>query len=131
MSCSDPIADFMTCIRNAYMTSADIVEAPSSKIKSEITRILKREGFINDFVVEGGVKKILRIYLKYDSKHKPVIRGLRRESKGGLRKYFTAKNIPSVQGGMGITILSTSTGVITGKEAKDRGVGGELLCSVW
>ena len=131
MSWSDSIADMLTRIRNAQRTGSEITEAPHSKLKAEIARVLKREGFIADYVAEGGDRKVLRIYLKYTSEGEPVIRGLRRESKSGLRRYVTRDKIPNVLSGMGVAILSTSLGVMTGKEAKKRHVGGELLCSVW
>ena len=130
MSWSDPIADMFTRIRNAHMAGRDMVEMPHSKLKSEITRVLKKEGFITDYVVEGG-KKVLRIYLKYTVDREPVIRGLRRVSRPGLRRYVTGQDIPQVLGGLGVTILTTSSGVMTGKEAKKQNIGGEVLCSVW
>lgn len=131
MSFSDPIADMLTRIRNAHMAGLDIMDVPHSRLKSEILRIFKREGFITDYVVEGGVKKVLRVYLKYTEDRKPVIRGLKRESKLGLRKYVPSDKVPRVLGGLGVAILSTSSGVMTGKEARKQHVGGEVLCSIW
>lgn len=132
MSWSDPIADMLARIRNAHMAGLDTVEVPYSRIKSEIVRIMKREGFIADYVVEGGAsKKLLRVYLKYTGEKEPAIRGMQRKSKPGLRSYVASGAIPRVLGGMGIAILSTSSGIMTGKEAKKRNVGGELLCVVW
>jgi len=132
MSWSDPIADMLARIRNAHMAGLDTVEVPHSRIKGEIVRIMKREGFIADYVVEGGAsKKLFRIYLKYTGEKEPAIRGMQRKSKPGLRSYVASGAIPRVLGGMGIAILSTSGGIMTGKEAKKRNVGGELLCVVW
>lgn len=131
MSLSDTIADMLTRVRNAHMAGADIVEVPHSKLKSEITRVLKKEGYITDYLVEGSTKKVLRIYLKYVAVGEPAIRGLKRESKPGLRRYVTADKAPRVLGGLGIAILSTSHGVMTASEARKRRVGGEVLCSVW
>ena len=131
MSWSDPIADMLVRIRNAHMAELDIVEMPYSKIKGEITRVFKREGYITDYAVEGGVKKILRIYLKYTQDHEPVIVGLKRISRSGLRKYVAADELPRVLNGMGIAVLSTSAGILTDKEARSKNVGGEVLCFVW
>lgn len=129
MSLSDPIADMLTRIRNAYIAGLDIVEVPHSKLKGEITRILKKEGYITDYVIE--TKKILRIYLKYTLPHEPAIRGLKRASKPSLRKHVKAEKVPVILGGLGVAVLSTSSGVITDKEARKRHVGGEVLCWVW
>lgn len=131
MSWSDPIADMLTRIRNGCMVGTDTVEMPHSKLKGEITRVLKREGYVVDYAVEGGVKKVLRIYLKYTRKNEPAIRGVRRDSKPGLRRYVTCAGAPRVLSGMGIAILSTSAGIMTDKEARVKGIGGELLCRVW
>jgi small subunit ribosomal protein S8 len=131
MSLSDPIADMLTRIRNAHMAGMEVVEMPHSRLKGEITRVLKKEGFITDYVVEGGGKRLLRIYLKYDREQEPAIRGVRRESRPGLRRYANAAEIPKVLGGMGTAVLSTSAGVLTDKEARARNIGGEVLCSVW
>ena len=131
MSWSDPIADMLTRIRNAHGGELDITEMPHSRMKGEIARILKREGYITDYVVEGGVKKQLRVYLKYSVDREAAIRGLRRESRPGLRSYVTSAEIPKVLGGMGVGILSTSAGIMTDKEARQQKIGGELICSVW
>jgi small subunit ribosomal protein S8 len=104
---------------------------PHSKIKVEIARVLKSEGYINDYAVEGSEKKSLRVYLKYDSEMEPVLQGIKRESKQGLRHYVSTGEIPRVLRGMGVAVLSTSSGVMTGKEARKKNIGGELLCSVW
>lgn len=131
MSWSDPIADMLTQIRNAHMAERDVVEVSYSKMKSEIIRLLKRDGYIRDFVIEGSERKVLRIFLKYTEEREPVIKGLRRDSRPGRRSYVSKDKTPRVLGGLGIAILSTSSGIMTGKEARKRGVGGEVLCSVW
>ena len=132
MNQTDPIADMLTRIRNANMIRADIVEMPHSKIKGTIARILKREGFIHDFTAEGGGSaKLLRLFLKYAENGETVIRGLRRVSKPGLRRYVTAKTILPVKNGTGIAIVSTSQGVFTDSEVREKNVGGEWLCVVW
>ena len=133
MSVSDPIADMLTRIRNAHLTGADHVVMPHSKMKGEIARLLKREGFIENFVVEGdsGRQRVLRLFLKYHGDRKPTITGVRRMSRPGLRHYVTYANIPRVLGGMGVAILSTSAGVCTDQEARERHMGGEVLCYVW
>ncbi len=131
MSLSDPIADMLTRVRNAHSAGLDTAEMPHSNLKNEISRVLKKEGFITDYIVEGGHKKILRIYLKYVADHEPAIRGLKRESRPGLRKYVAADKVPKVLGGLGMAVLSTSSGVMTDKEARKQSVGGEVLCSVW
>ncbi len=131
MSLSDPIADMLTRIRNAQNAGREMVELPSSKMKTEIVRILKREGYIRDFSIEGGDKKVLRLYLKYIEGDEPAIRGLKRESRPGLRSYTSQKEMPKVLGGMGIMVLSTSKGILTDKDARKQDVGGEVLCSIW
>jgi len=131
MSMSDPIADMLTRIRNAHAASLDVVEMPFSKMKSEITKVMKREGYVADYAVDGGTKKVLRIYLKYVEGREPVIKGLRRESRPGLRKYVSVSEIPRVLGGLGVAVISTSSGIMTGKEAKSKSIGGEVLCAVW
>jgi len=132
MSVCDPIADLLNRIRNAGMAGQDLAQVPHSALKSEMARILKREGFIKDFVTEGhGGKKTLKLYLKYDADRKPVIQGLRRISKAGVRRYASVPELPRVLGGMGIAILSTSAGLMTDGEARKKNVGGEVLCYVW
>lgn len=131
MSLSDPIADMLTRIRNAHMGGHEVVEMPHSRLKTEITRVLKREGYVTDYVVEGGVRKVLRLYLKYTDDHDPAIRGLQRESKPGLRRYVSTAEVKPVLGGLGVSILSTSAGVMSDREARKKHVGGEVLCSVW
>ena len=132
MSWSDPIADMLTRIRNAQCAGLEDVSMPSSRLKAEVARIFKSEGYILDFKVEGDVKKSLVIELKYsDQDSEPAIRGLRRESKPGLRRFCGWKDIPRVLGGLGTSVLSTSQGVMSGREARRRKIGGELLCSIW
>jgi len=129
---NDPIADMLTRIRNAVMVRHDSVMVPSSKMKLAIANILKEEGFINDYeVVRGKPHREIKIILKYQDRNEPVISGLERVSKPGLRVYVQKKEIPRVYGGLGIAILSTPDGVMTGQQAWRRGVGGELLCYVW
>jgi len=132
MSFSDPIADMLTRVRNAYMASLNTVDIPQSKMKAEIARILKREGYIRDYTTEADEgKRVLRVYLKYSVDHEPVIRGIKRISKPSLRRYVGAGTIPRVLGGLGVAILSTSSGLLTDREARKRHVGGEVLCYVW
>ena len=131
MSVSDPLGDMLARIRNGHRAGHELAEMPHSRLKGELARILKKEGYITDYVVEGGVKKVLRIYLRYTSDHEPVIRGMRRESRPGLRRYVGAQRMPRVLGGFGTTILSTSKGIMTGKDALKQRLGGEYICSVW
>jgi len=132
MTISDPIADMLTRIRNAIMARHDYVLVPASRTKLSITRILKEEGFINDYeVLKGKPHRVIKLYLKYIDDNQPIISGLARVSKPGLRVYVQQKEIPRVYGGLGIAIVSTSKGVKTGQQAWRLGVGGELLCYVW
>ena len=131
MSWSDPIADMLTRIRNAIMAEHDVVEMPHSRLKGEIARLLKKEGFVNDYLVESHGHRTLRVYLRYSSARESAIRGLRRESTPGLRKYVVAAKVSRVLGGQGIGILSTSSGIMTDREAREKRIGGELLCTVW
>lgn len=132
MSLIDPIGDMLTRIRNANMAGKNVVEMPYSNLKSAIARILKREGFIQDYTAEGGdARKVLRMYLKFDAGRKPVIRGLRRVSKPGLRRYISPKQFPSILRGTGIAIVSTSRGLLTDREVRQQQIGGEWLCTVW
>ncbi len=133
MSMSDPIADMLTRIRNANAAKHDTVEVPSSKMKLEIVEILNREGYIKGFeLLEDGVKKTILITLKYgETKNQKVIAGIKRISKPGLRIYADTDNLPKVLGGLGIAILSTNKGVITDKQARTEGVGGEVIAYVW
>ncbi|HIT91423.1 MAG TPA: 30S ribosomal protein S8 [Candidatus Stercorousia faecigallinarum] len=132
MSMTDPIADMLTRIRNANMVSHPSVEMPSSKLKVQLAKLLKEEGFITDYnVKENGKFKVLEITLKYDAKNKPIITKLERISKPGLRNYSKAKNLPKVLGGMGIAIVSTSKGLLTDRKARKENIGGEVLCYVY
>jgi len=129
---SDPIADMLTRIRNAIMARHDSVLIPASGVKLGIARIIKDEGFINDYeVLKGKPHREIKIYLKYGDKNQPVLSGLERVSKPGLRVHVQRQEIPRVYGGLGIAILSTSKGVMTGQQAWRQGIGGELLCYVW
>jgi small subunit ribosomal protein S8 len=129
---TDPIADTLTRIRNAAQAKLETVVMPHSKMRADIAGILKKEGFITDALTEKeGVHKALKIYMKYGQDREPIIRGLRRVSKPGLRRYVPVSDIPKVVGGMGIAILSTSRGVMTDREARHSKVGGEVLCYVW
>ena len=129
---TDPIADMLTRIRNANMVSHETVEIPSSKLKVELAKLLKSEGFISDYnVKEVGKFKVLEITLKYDEKRNPVISKLERISKPGLRTYCKAKNLPKVLGGMGIAIVSTSKGLLTDRKARKENIGGEVLCFIY
>ena len=130
---TDPIADMLTRIRNANTAKHDTVDVPASKIKTEIARILLDEGYIKAYeIVEDGVVKTIKITLKYGAdKNEKVITGLKRISKPGLRVYANTEDIPRVLGGLGTAIISTNKGVVTDKEARKLGVGGEVLCFVW
>jgi len=134
MSVNDPISDMLTRIRNAVATSQAVVAMPSTKIKSEIARILKEEGFIEGVEMVEGDRPTLRLRLKYVGERRqrePVITGLVRVSRPGRRVYTHKQNIPWVLSGMGIAILSTPKGIMTGQRASQLGVGGEILCKVW
>ena len=130
MSMTDPIADMLTRIRNANQMRNEIVKMPHSKAKLEIARILKEEGYITDYVIEEGEKKVLTLILKYSGTTR-VITGLKRISKPGLRVYASCKDLPKVLNGLGIAIISTSNGMLTDKEARAKGVGGEVVAYVW
>ena len=127
---SDPIADMLTRIRNAGKALLPVVELPHSRMKESVAKILKSEGYVADVAVEGNVGKKLKIRLKYQGK-KSVIEGLKRVSRPGLRRYVGSTEIPRVLSGMGVSIVSTSEGVMTGAQAKKKNLGGELLCYVW
>ncbi|HHV93932.1 MAG TPA: 30S ribosomal protein S8 [Firmicutes bacterium] len=132
MVMTDPIADMLTRIRNAHSAKHDSVDIPVSKLKVEVARILKEEGYVRDYkVIDDGKQGVLRIYLKYGPNKKLVISGIKRISKPGLRVYAKKDEIPRVLGGLGIAILSTSKGVMTDRAARQLGVGGEVLCYVW
>ena len=132
MSQTDPIADFLTRIRNGLVADHDEVEMPASTFKAELARILREQGYIEDFAVEPArVGRTLRVRLKYTEDRKPVISGLQRVSKPGRRRYVGADEVPKVLGGMGTAIVSTSRGVMTGHDARRARVGGELVAKVW
>ncbi|AKG66149.1 30S ribosomal protein S8 [Lactobacillus helveticus] len=132
MVMTDPIADYLTRIRNANMAKHDSVEIPASNIKKSISEILKREGFIRDYEVADDNKQgVIKVFLKYGPNGEHVISGLKRISKPGLRNYVSAEDLPKVLNGLGIAIVSTSAGVITDKEARQKNVGGEVIAYVW
>lgn len=132
MSMTDPVADFLTRIRNATQVKHRKVDIPASNIKKELCRILLDQGFINNWIlIEDGKQGIIRIYLKYDEKDTSVIEGLRRVSTPGLRLYKKATELPRVKNNLGIAIVSTSNGLMTSLEARQANIGGEILCYVW
>ncbi len=128
---SDPISDMLLRIRNAQKAGLPSVELPGSRIKGEIARVMKDEGYITNFTMTNTIPRVLSIELKYNDDAEPAIRGMRRESKPGLRKFCGVQDIPNVLGGMGTAVLSTSGGVVSGKEARKRKLGGELICTIW
>lgn len=129
---NDPIADYLTRIRNALGSGLDEVEIPASRLKTEMTRILKEQGYIRDYAKgPGAVGEAIRIDLKYTEDRRSVIAGLRRISRPGRRRYVDSGEVPRVDGGTGTAIVSTSSGVMTGHEATQRGVGGEVVAYVW
>ena len=132
MNLTDPVADFLTRIRNSVRARHQKLDVPASKLKAEIARILKEEGYIANYkpTEEGGMK-VIRVYLKYGPNNESVIRDLKRISRPGCRVYQGKNEIRRVQGGLGIAILTTPKGVMTGRQARREGVGGELLCEVW
>jgi small subunit ribosomal protein S8 len=132
MSMTDPIADFLTRIRNAQSAEKNWVDIPASNLKKRIAFVLKEEKFIRDIIlIQDNKQDMLRIFLNYDYRKKPVIHGIQRFSKPGCRRYVSADNMPRVLNGMGVAILSTSKGVVSDKKAKLLNVGGEVLCQVW
>lgn len=132
MVMTDPIADMLTRIRNANIVRDKVVEVPASTIKNELARILKEEGYVDDYEqVNDGKQGIIRLYLKYGPGRERVITGLKRISRPGLRIYAQKHQIPKVLGGLGIAVLSTSHGIMSDKAARHEGVGGEVLCYVW
>ncbi len=128
---TDPISDMLVRIRNAQKARHATVSMPGSRMKGDIARVLKEEGYIVDFSLTGEVQRTLTIELKYSDKAEPAIRGLERISRPGLRRFCGSMEIPKVLGGLGIAILSTSGGVMSGKSARQRKLGGELLCVIW
>ena len=132
MSMTDPIADMLTRMRNGLIANFDTVDVPSSKLKINIAKILKSEGFIKNYKVIADKKQgLIRIFLKYDENGEPVIGGLKRVSRSSCRVFAKKDKMPMVLNGFGINVLSTSRGVMTDKQARKLGVGGEILCSVW
>ena len=132
MSLSDPIADMLTKIRNANMARSEKVDIYTSKMKLELTKILKNEGYIKTFKkITQDKRNCIRIFLKYTEGQVPVIRGLERVSKPGRRVYCGYKDMPRVYNGYGVVVVSTSNGIITGKKAKEKKVGGEVICNIW
>ena len=129
---SDPIADMLTRIRNGMAARHNKVDIPGSKVKIELARILKEEGYVANFrVANDDNKQVLKVYLKYRTDRKPVITRLTRVSKPSRRVYVDSRSVPQVIGGMGVCIITTSKGVMTGKQAREKGVGGEVLCTVY
>lgn len=132
MNLTDPVADFLTRIRNSMRARHQKLDVPASRLKSEIARILKEEGYIANFKpTEEAGQKVIRVYLKYGPNNEAVIRDLRRISRPGCRVYLGRDEIRRVQGGFGISIMTTPRGVMTGRQARREGVGGEVLCEVW
>ena len=132
MSVSDPVADFLTCVRNAIRAKHRKVDVPASKLKAEIAKVLLRERYIDNFkVIEDTKQGVLRLYLKYATGDVNVISGIRRVSTPGRRMYVGSDRLQRVMGGLGTSILSTSSGVMTDREAREAGLGGEVICQVW
>ena len=135
MSMTDPIADFLTRVRNAIRAAHETVDVPASKLKGEMARILDEQGYIDSFAImpapDGGAGQVIQIRLKYTDERRSAITGLRRVSRPGRRTYVDSKSIPKVLGGMGTSIVSTSRGVMTGHDARAAGIGGEVLAQVW
>ncbi|MGR6837442.1 30S ribosomal protein S8 [Syntrophomonas erecta] len=132
MVMTDPVADFLTRIRNGNMVMHETVEVPSSKLKMGIAEIMKEEGYIKDYeYIEDGKQGIIRIYLKYGPNKEKVITGIKRISKPGLRVYVKKDEVPRVLGGLGTAVISTSRGLMTDKAARKNGLGGEVVCYIW
>jgi small subunit ribosomal protein S8 len=129
---TDPVSDYLNRIRNGLLADHEEVEIPASRLKREMTRILKEQGYITDFAVEPGrVGEVIKVRLRYTENRDPVISGMDRVSRPGRRRYVPKDEVPRVFGGMGTTIMSTSRGVMTGHEARQKGVGGEVVAHVW
>ena len=129
---TDPIADMLTRIRNALMARHDFTDMPASKIKISLAETLKKEGFVRDYEVrQDEVRRTIRVHLAYTDKREPTITGIQRISKPGLRVFVQKRDAPRVYGGLGIAIISTSQGLLTGGEARKRGLGGDVICHVW
>ena len=132
MSVSDPVADFLTGIRNALRAKHRRVDVPASKLKAELAKVLLRERYINNFkLIDDQRQGVLRIYLKYAADERSVITGIRRVSTPGRRVYVAKDSIPKVMGGLGTAVVSTSKGIMTDREAREAGLGGEFVCQVW
>jgi small subunit ribosomal protein S8 len=129
---TDPVSDYLTRVRNALAAQHPEVEIPASKLKREMSRILTEQGYVKSFTVEPtAVGEVIKVELKYTDERRPVITGMQRVSRPGRRRYVSSGEVPRVQGGMGTAIVSTSSGVMTGHEAKQKGVGGEVVAYVW
>jgi len=129
---TDPIADFLTCVRNAVQAGKDRCDVPASKLKLELSKVLQEEGFIRTFkVLEEGPQGTLRLYLRYSSDGEPAIHGLQRVSRPGLRVYRDVEKLPQVRGGIGVAVVSTSKGLMTDARARGLRLGGEVMCRVW
>ena len=132
MTMTDSISDMITRIRNAHQAGHDRVEIPASKMKMGVAKVLKKEGFVKNYkLIQDKKQGILRVYLKYTDENQPVIRGVKKISRPGRRVYRGFEDIPSVSGGFGVVILSTSKGILSDKDARSQRIGGEILCQVW
>ncbi len=132
MGMTDPVADMLTRIRNAAKANKKWIDVPASKLKKELAQTLEDEHFIGKFrCVDDKKQGVLRIFLKYDNDDKPIIKGIKRISRPGLRKYSQADKLPRVLNGLGIAVISTSSGVMTDRDARKKGIGGEVICHVW
>ena len=132
MTMTDPIADFLTCIRNAVQANKDRCDAPASRLKLELAKILQEQGFIRTFkVLQEGSQGTLRLYLRYSGEGEPAIQGLELVSRPGRRVYRGVEELPKVRGGIGIAVISTSRGLMTDAKAREERVGGEVMCRVW
>lgn len=132
MSMTDPIADLLTRIRNGAHARKDVVDVPYSRVKEQIVRVMTHEGYLAGYsTAEEGPHRTLRVELKYDAKHAPVITGIKRVSRPSLRVYVGSDEIPQVRRGLGVNIVSTPAGILSDREARKKGVGGEVMCSVW
>ncbi len=132
MSMSDPVADMLTRMRNAIMAKYNRVDIPASRLKINVAKVMKAEGYIKNYkVIKDNRQGLLRVYLRYDEQARPVIQGLKRISKPGRRVFAGADDLPEVLNGLGVNIVSTSRGLMTDKQAREENVGGEVLCSIW
>ncbi|MEA4883214.1 MAG: 30S ribosomal protein S8 [Clostridia bacterium] len=132
MVLTDPIADMLTRIRNANIVNHEVVEVPASRIKEQLALIMKAEGYIRDFdIVHGDVQNVIKISMRYGPNKQKVIRGLKRISKPGLRVYVSRDEVPKVLNGLGVAVISTSRGLMTDRQAREAGLGGEVICYMW